>query len=306
MVRFAAWRLGRAFLTVFAVLVAVFIGARITGNPMEFMFPEGLTPEQEKRFTEQYGFDKSIPEQFVRYVRELSRGNFGISLRERKPVGEMYAEDVGATIRLACCAFGLSVALGIPLGMIAALKRRTGLARFVMGVAFFGYAVPHFIIAILLILLFSFYLHWLPSTGSQTIWHYVLPTITLAAHRMASIARYTRSSLLDVLSQDFMRTARSKGLSEKVVVFKHGLRNALIPVVTILGLQVAGLVNGSIIVETVFAWPGIGRLFIGSVMKRDFPVLQFGVLCFAGIVVLVNFLVDILYVVIDPRIRAEK
>jgi peptide/nickel transport system permease protein len=306
MLKFLTWRFGRALLTTFAVLAAVFIGARFTGNPVEVMFPDGLTPEVERALIQQYGLDKSLPEQFMIYLRELTRGNLGISHREKRPVVEMYAEDVGATLKLACCAFILSIILGVPLGMVAALKRRTGIARFVMAVAFFGYAIPHFIIAITLILIFSFHLHWLPSTGSQTVWHYILPTITLAAHRMASIARYTRSSLLDVLSQDFMRTARAKGLRERVVIFKHALRNALIPVVTILGLQIAGLINGSIIVETVFAWPGIGRLFVGSVMKRDFPVLQFGVICFAGIVVLVNFLVDILYVVIDPRIRTEK
>jgi ABC-type dipeptide/oligopeptide/nickel transport system permease component len=217
----------------------------------------------------------------------------------------MFAEDIGATLKLAGLAFLVSVAFGIPIGMVGALKRRSGTGRFVMSIAFLGYAVPHFIIALSLILVFAFYLHWLPSTGNATVWHYVLPTVTLAAHRFASIARHTRSSLLDVLSQDFMRTARAKGLEERVVIFKHALRNSLIPVITILGLQVTGLINGSIIIETVFAWPGIGRLFVGAVLKRDFPVLQFGVLCFAAIVVLVNFLVDIFYVVIDPRIRTD-
>jgi len=303
---FIAWRFGRALLTVLAVLAAVFIGARLTGNPVEVMFPEGLTPEQEKALTEQYGLNKSLPEQFAVYLRELSRGNFGISHLEKRPVVEMFGEDVGATVSLAACAFTLSIVVGVPLGIVAALRRRTGVARLVMAVAFFGYAIPHFIIGITLILVFSYQFHWLPSTGSETLWHYIMPTITLASHRMASIARYTRSSMLDVLSQDFMRTARAKGLAELVVVFKHGLRNALIPVVTILGLQIASFVNGSIIVESVFAWPGIGRLFVGSVLKRDFPVLQFGVICFTAIVVLVNFLVDVLYVVIDPRIRAEK
>lgn len=306
MANFIAWRFGRALLTIFAVLAAVFIGARLTGNPFEVMFPDGLPQEDVQALMQQYGLDKPLPEQFVAYLRELGRGNFGISLREKRPVVEMFAEDVLATLSLAGLSFVVSIVLGVPLGIVAALKRRTGVARFIMAVAFLGYAVPHFIIAITLILIFSFYFHWLPSTGSQTAWHYIMPTITLASHRMASIARYTRSSLLDVLSQDFMRTARAKGLHELVVIFKHALRNTLIPVVTILGLQIAGLVNGSIIVETVFAWPGIGRLFVGSVLRRDFPVLQFGVICFAGIVVLVNFLVDVLYVVIDPRIRTEK
>jgi peptide/nickel transport system permease protein len=305
MLKFIAWRFGRAVLTVLAVTVAVFLAARLTGNPLEMMYPEGLPPDQEERLLAEYGLDKPIPVQFLRYVRELSQGNFGVSLREKRPVAEMFAEDIGATLKLAGLAFLVSVAFGIPIGMVGALKRRSGTGRFVMSIAFLGYAVPHFIIALSLILVFAFYLHWLPSTGNATVWHYVLPTVTLAAHRFASIARHTRSSLLDVLSQDFMRTARAKGLEERVVIFKHALRNSLIPVITILGLQVAGLINGSIIIETVFAWPGIGRLFVGAVLKRDFPVLQFGVLCFAAIVVLVNFLVDIFYVVIDPRIRTD-
>jgi len=305
MLKFIAWRFGRAVLTVLAVTVAVFLAARLTGNPLEMMYPEGLPPDQEERLLAEYGLDKPIPVQFLNYVRGLSQGNFGVSLREKRPVAEMFAEDIGATLKLAGLAFLVSVVFGIPIGMVGALKRRSGTGRFVMSIAFLGYAVPHFIIALSLILVFAFYLHWLPSTGNATVWHYVLPTVTLAAHRFASIARHTRSSLLDVLSQDFMRTARAKGLEERVVIFKHALRNSLIPVITILGLQVTGLINGSIIIETVFAWPGIGRLFVGAVLKRDFPVLQFGVLCFAAIVVLVNFLVDIFYVVIDPRIRTD-
>lgn len=305
MATFIAWRFGRALLTILVVLAATFVGARLSGNPFEVMFPEGLPKEEVQALMQQYGLDKPLPEQFVVYLRELGSGNFGISLREKRPVIEMFAETLWATLSLASLSFVLSIILGVPLGIIAALKRRTGVAQFVMAVAFFGYAVPHFIIAITLILIFSFHLHWLPSTGSQTVWHYIMPTITLVSNRMASIARYTRSSLLDVLSQDFMRTARAKGIRELVVIFKHALRNALIPVVTILGLQVVALVNGSIIVETVFAWPGIGRLFVGSVLWRDFPVLQFGVICFTAVVVLVNLLVDVLYVVIDPRIRTE-
>ena len=306
MLKFITWRFGRAVLTVLAVTVAVFLAARLTGNPLEMMYPEGLPPEQEERLLAEYGLDRPIPVQFLSYVRELCRGNFGVSLREKRSVAEMFAEDIGATLKLAGVAFMLSVICGIPIGMVGALKRRSGTGRLVMSIAFLGYAVPHFIIALSLILVFAFYLHWLPSTGNETLWHYVLPTVTLAAHRFASIARHTRSSLLDVLSQDFMRTARAKGLEERVVIFKHALRNSLIPVVTILGLQITGLINGSIIIETVFAWPGIGRLFVGAVLKRDFPVLQFGVLCFASIVVLVNFLVDICYVLIDPRIRTDK
>ena len=222
-----------------------------------------------------------------------------------RPVVTMFQERLNATLSLSILAFLLSVSVGIPLGIVAAIKRNSGVGRLAMTVAFLGYAIPHFIIAIFLMLVFSFYLHWLPSTGNDTIWHYVMPTVTLAAHLTASIARYMRSSMLDAMSQDFMRTARAKGVAEPTVILKHALRNALIPVVTVLGLQIAGLVNGSIIVETVFAWPGIGELLVGSVMAKDFPALQFGVVAFAAVVVVVNLAVDVLYVVIDPRIRAE-
>jgi peptide/nickel transport system permease protein len=302
---FIFWRVVRAFFTVFVVLVAVFIGARFIGNPFEFMFPDGLTEEEERLFMEQYGLNKPLHIQFVLYVKELTRGNFGKSITEHRPVTEMYKEGLGETIRLAVCAFPLSICIGIPAGIIGALKRRSGLGRLSMVIAFLGYAVPHFIIAITLILIFSFHLHWLPSTGNASIWHYIMPTITLAAGLTASVSRYMRSTLLDVLSQDFLRTARAKGLTERSVIFVHALRNALIPVVTILGLQVTDLIAGSLIVETVFAWPGIGELLVGSVIDRDYPVLQFGVICFASVVVFVNLSVDILYAVIDPRIRTE-
>ncbi len=305
MLKFIALRTVRAVFTILIVLIVVFVGARFTGNPFEMMFPDGMTDEEEDALLELYGLHESVPKQFVIYVRELLRGNFGKSITEHRPVTEMYAEGFRETIHLALSAFVLSIFVGIPLGIVGALKRRSGVGRLAMFFAFVGYAVPHFIIAITLILIFSFYLHWLPSTGHATPWHFVLPTITLASHLTASVGRYMRSALLDVLSQDFMRTARAKGLEEKVVILKHALRNALIPVITIWGFQIADLIAGSLIIETVFSWPGMGKLLVGSVMDRDYPVLQFGVICFATFVILVNLVVDILYVVIDPRIRVE-
>ena len=175
-----------------------------------------------------------------------------------------------------------------------------------MGFTFLGYAVPHFIIAILLILVFGYYLNWLPSTGAATPSHYVLPAVTLALPLMAVNARYMRSALLDVLNQDYVRTARAKGLLEFRVIGLHACRNALLPLITVLGLEVAGLVNGSLIVETVFSWPGVGKVLTGSVSRRDFPVLQFGVILYAGVVVSVNLIVDLLYAVADPRVRVRS
>ncbi len=193
----------------------------------------------------------------------------------------------------------------MPFGVIGAIKKNTAIGQGAMAMAFVGYAFPNFVIAIGLILIFALYLGWLPSMGDATPLHFILPIITLSIRRMASIARYTRSSMLDVLSQDYIRTARGKGLSERIVLYKHALRNSLIPVVTIFGTQLAGLLAGSLIVETIFAWPGFGYLLITSVQNRDYAVVQFGVLITATIVIVCNLIVDILYGVIDPRIRTE-
>lgn len=170
-------------------------------------------------------------------------------------------------------------------------------------VAFLGYAVPNFVLAILLLLVFSYTLHWLPSAGSATALHYLMPTVALAAYFIAALTRYTRNAMLDVLSEDYMRTARAKGLSERAIILRHGLRNALIPVITVLGLQITTLVSGAVVVETVFAWNGVGDLLVGATLRRDYPVLQFGVLIVASTVILVNFAIDLAYAASDPRVR---
>jgi peptide/nickel transport system permease protein len=266
---------------------------------------EAISSEDWQKLKEYYGFDKSLPKQYVFYLRELARGNFGVSIIFKRPVVELYTQAFGKTLKLAVWVLPLSVFVGIPLGIIGALKRRSSTGRLAMACAFIGYAVPNFILAISFILVFSFVLKILPSAGDATVWHFIMPTIVLSAATIAALARYTRSSMLDVLSQDYVRTARGKGLAERIVIYKHVLRNVMIPVVTVLGLQAAHLITGSMIVETVFSWPGIGRLIIGSVFNRDYPLLQFGVIFIASLVVMINFIVDILYVLADPRIRVE-
>ena len=307
MLRFLTWRLARGVLTILVVLVLVFVAGRVIGNPIDYLLggETRVTAELYDAMMKKWGLDRPIPEQFVIYLRGALFGDFGDSLFELRPVVEMFRERLGATLSLAGLAFLLSLAVGMPLGIVAAIKRNSGVGRLAMTFAFLGYAVPHFIIAITLILIFSFTLNWLPSTGNATPWHYVMPAVTLAAGLTASVARYMRSAMMDAMSQDFMRTARAKGLTEFVVIFKHALRNALLPVVTVLGLQITYLVSGSIIVETVFAWPGIGELLVGAVIIKDYPTLQFGVISYAALVVMVNLAVDVLYVVIDPRIRVE-
>lgn len=266
---------------------------------------EAISAEDWQKMEEFYGFDKSLPEQYFLYLRWLARGDFGVSIIFRQPVVELYTQAFGNTLKLAVLALPLSVFVGIPLGIIGVLKRRSLAGRLAMTFAFIGYAVPNFILAITFILVFSFTLKILPSMGDATVWHFIIPTIMLSTGTTAALARYTRSTMLDVLSQDYVRTARAKGLSERIVIFKHVLRNVLIPVVTVIGLQVPTLVGGSMIVETIFSWPGIGRLIIGSVLNRDYPLLEFGVLFIGSIVVIVNIFADILYVLIDPRIQVE-
>lgn len=306
MLHFILWRTGRAIATVLLVLAACFAAIRMAGSPVDILYPDGATPEQIVEMEREWGLDKSLPEQFAIYLANLARGDFGVSIIERRPVTTVYAERLEPTLQLAGLALLIGTSVGVPLGAVAALRRGRPEARAAMGVAFLGYAVPHFIIAIVLILVFGYHLNWLPSTGAKTPAHYVLPAITLSLPLIAATARYMRSTMLDVLNQDYVRTARAKGLPESRVVGLHVMRNAVLPLITVLGLEVAGLINGSLIVETVFSWPGLGKVLTGSVSRRDFPILQFGVIAYSFAVVGVNLLVDLLYAVADPRVRVES
>lgn len=306
MLRFLLWRTGRAGLTVLLVLAGCFGAIRMTGSPVDLLYGDGATPEQIVELEREWGLDQPLTHQFALYLRNIARGDFGVSIVERRPVTTVYAERMGPTLRLAGLALLLGTLVGLPLGMASALWRGRAGARAAMGLTFIGYAVPHFIIAILLILVFGYHLNWLPSTGAGTPAHHVLPAVTLALPLMAVNARYMRSTLLDVLNQDYVRTARAKGLMEPRVIGLHALRNAVLPLITVLGLEVAGLVNGSLIVETVFSWPGVGKVLTGSVSRRDFPILQFGVIAYALLVVGVNLVVDLLYSMADPRVRVAS
>jgi peptide/nickel transport system permease protein len=195
------------------------------------------------------------------------------------------------------------VVIGVPLGIVAALDRKGPVGSSVMTLAFMGYATPNFVLAILMILVFSFQLHWLPSSGAATPLHFLMPSIVLALPMLAEIIRFTRNAMLDVLGQDYLRTARAKGLPERVVIGKHALRNAAVPVVTVIGLQVANMVARCVLVEAIFATKGVGDLIVYATIGRDYPVLQFGVILIAGMVVVVSLIVDLLYAVIDPRVK---
>lgn len=296
-------RILRAILTMIFVVTAVFFASRYSGNPIEIMFPDGLDPKEYAFWESYFGLDKSYFQQYLAFFRGLAEGNFGLSLTEFRPVTEIYAERLPNTVRLFGSAFLLAVAVGLPLGIYAATRRDKPIATAIMAVAFFGYAIPNYILAIFMILIFSFTLHWMPSSGDMTWVHFVMPTITLALAMMAWNIRFTRSAMLEVLNEDFVRTARAKGLKESVVINKHALRNAMIPIVSNLGLQVAGFVGWVVLVEAVFALDGIGALIVRGALLRDFSVLQFGIIVWASVVIVANLIVDIIYAILDPRVR---
>ena len=303
MLQFTLRRFIRGLLTLWVVVTLVFFGLRLSGDPVFLMLGDEASPEAITALRSQLGLDEPLPVQYLRYFQTVAQGDFGNSLRERRPVTEIVAERLPATAELATAAIMISIVFGIPMGIFAALRRNTAVDRALMGIAFFGQSAPGFFIGIMLILLFSMQLQILPSSGRGTWQHLLMPAIALSTYGVASLARLTRSATLEVLSKDYVRTARAKGLKESAVQMRHVLRNAAIPVITVLGLQVGLAISGSIVIETVFAWPGMGRLIIGAVSNRDYPVIQMAVLLIAVSVVTINFIIDILYGVIDPRIR---
>ena len=303
MLEFVITRLCRSLTTLIVVFTAVFVGTRLSGNTLDYLFPNGLDESVRTELTVYFGLDGSITEQYVKFWRGLLQGNLGISLFEMRPVTEIYRERVGNTLTLFISSFLFSLVVGLPLGIIAAVKRGTKSASLIMAIAFIGYATPNFILAIFFILIFSFNLHWLPSSGQETWLHFVMPVLALGFAMMASVVRFSRSAILDVLGSDYIRTAYAKGLSEKIVIFKHALRNASIPIVSVVGLQVAGFVGAVVLVEAVFSLRGIGELVVRAAIQRDYPVLQFGVIVWAIVVTGVSLFVDIIYGLIDPRVR---
>lgn len=305
MLAFTLRRFIRGILTLWLVVTLVFFGLRLSGDPVVLMLGDEASAEAIEALREKLGLDDPLPVQYARYVGTISQGDFGDSLLQRRPATEIVAERVPATAKLSLGALALSVIFGIPMGILAAVRRNSLIDRGLMSLAFIGQSAPNFFIGIILILLFSMSLQVLPSSGDGTFQHLLMPAVTLSTYGIASLARLTRSATLEVLSQEFVRTARAKGLNEFSVQIRHVMRNAAVPVITVLGLQVGLAISGAIVVETVFAWPGMGRLIINSVANRDYPVIQLTVLLIALSVVIVNFVVDIVYGLLDPRIRYE-
>lgn len=305
MKKYVTMRILKAIFTIWAVYTLVFFLTRVTGDPVEWLTLAGASDSAKETLRQNLGLDRPIWEQYIKSFIGLFTGDTGISYYYARSVSGLFAERIGPTVSLGGIVLVVTVLLGVPLGVIAAVRHNSLLDRAIMSTAIIGSTLPNFILGILLIFIFSLRLRMLPSGGIGTVEHFVMPIIALAVGSIANVARLTRSSLLDVLNQDHLDCARAKGMREWKVVLKHGLRNALIPVITILGAQLSSLIGGSVVVETVFAWPGIGTLIVSSAQQRDFPVVTFGVLVIATSVTFVNLLVDLSYGLLDPRIRQD-
>jgi peptide/nickel transport system permease protein len=301
--RYVAGRAGQAVLQLFGVTTIVFVLLRLSGDPARLLVPQQATAQDIARIRTQLGLDAPIWKQYLDYLNGLLHFNFGYSYLQSRSALTLVGERLPFTINLAVAALLLSMLIGIPVGMASAYYRRRFLGRALMPFVLVGQSMPAFWLGILLILLFSVRLGWLPSTGFDGPSSIILPAVTLASLTMATLARITRSSFLEQLSADYVRTARSRGAGTGRVLFGHVLRNAALPVVTLLGLEVASLLGGAVITETIFAWPGIGQLTVQAIQARDFPVVQAIVLLVAVIYIGINFVTDMLYAVIDPRVR---
>ncbi len=285
--------------------VVVFALVHLSGDPVLLMVSPDAPPEVVTNTRHALGFDRPLYEQFARYLANAAQGDLGLSLRMNRPVTTLIVERLPATLELTLAALLIAVVVAVPAGIVSAVKRGTVVDRLAMAGAVAGQAVPIFWLALLLIAFFGVRLRWLPVYGSGSLAHFVLPAVSLSTIIMGRLARLVRSSMLEVLGQDYVRTARAKGLGESRVLVVHALKNASIPIVTLLGLQFAQLLGGAVVTETIFAWPGIGRLVVEAIFNRDFPVVQGVVLVVSLIFVAVNVLVDLCYAVLDPRIRTE-
>ncbi len=305
MTAFIIQRALTSVLVVFGVSVVTFFLTFLSGDPAELMLPTGATPEQMAAFRREWGFDDPLYVQYGRFLGRALQGDLGVSLRHGQPALPLIAERLPATLQLTVTAMLLAIALAIPLGVVSATHRGGPIDLAAMGVALAGQAVPNFWLAIMMILLFAVSLGWLPTSGRGGPEHVVLPAVAIAINLMALLTRLVRSTMLEVLNEDYVRTARAKGLGELVVLVRHALRNALIPLVTVIGLQFGYILGGAVVIETVFTWPGVGLFTVQAITNRDYPVVQAAVMILATAVVLINLVVDLLYAYLDPRIRVR-
>ncbi|MBI1296490.1 ABC transporter permease subunit [bacterium] len=318
-------RLLQTFIVIFGVTILSFFSLHLAGDPTLLYVSERASEEEIAQTRARLGFDRPIHEQYLTYLGNLARGDMGNSLRARTPAFDMVMERLPATLELTIMAMIFSIVFSIPIGVLSAMKRGTPLDGGVMMFAMFGQSMPSFWLGIMLILFVGLQLRWLPISGHvplitpmldgdfakaaanfpEAFRHLIMPAVTLGLFSLSRNARLIRSSMLEVLGQDYVRTARAKGLHAWNVVFRHAFRNALIPFITIIGLEFGFLLSGVVVIETVFSWPGVGRLVFNAITQRDIPVVQTAVVMFSLLFVLLNLMVDLVYTVLDPRIRLE-
>jgi peptide/nickel transport system permease protein len=309
MTTYIARRLLQMIPVLFGISIIVFLLIRLGGDPVLNLVPDYFTQEQIAAVRADYGFDRPIVVQYLEFVGRALTGDFGYSFHHRQPAWDMVAARLPRTAQLAFAAIVLSIVVSVPLGILAALKRNTWADVLITGLSVWGRSLPNFWLGIMFILLFAVTLNWFPVSGTGEfsdrpfLAHLFLPALTLAFGLITTLTRLVRSAMLEVMNEDHVRTARAKGQSEPLVVLRHVLRNALIPVVTVLGLQIGWLLGGAVIIEDVFAWPGLGRLMLTSIMARDNAVVQAALLVSALIIMVSNLLVDVVYTSLDPRIR---
>ena len=306
MKRFVVRRVGYALLSLVVLSATIFVFVRLTGDPSVLLVEPGASKADIDAIRTDLGLDRPLLVQYAVFVKGLLKADFGRSFYYRTPVLELYLERLPNSLLLAVVAMAFSLAIGIPSGILAAVRVNGGWDRAGKIFALLGLSMPSFWVGLLLILFFSVYLGWLPSSGSGTPWHVLMPAFALGWYFAAAHMRLTRSSMLEVLGSEYIKLARLKGLPEALVICKHAFKNALIPVLTLAGINLVLMVNVAVVVETVFAWPGVGRLLYEGIAFRDFPVVQATVIMNGAMVVIASLLVDVCYAVIDPRIRYER
>ncbi len=291
--------------TMFIVSVVVFLILRLSGDPVQVVAPDFFSQEQIEQMRKFWGFDKPLGEQYIIFITKAIRGDFGTSYLKKLPAMEVVLNRLGNTWVLAAASAAIGITVAVPLGILSALKRNSLLDLIITSLSSLGTAMPSFWLGLMLMIVFSVHLRILPAFGAQEPKALIMPSVTLGVGMAARLSRMTRSAMLEVLNQDYVRTAHSKGLMRKTVVMRHALRNALIPIVTVFGLQLGWLLGGSIVVESVFSWPGLGRLMIDSISVRDNTVVQAGLLWIALSFMLINYAIDVIYIILDPRIKFQ-
>ncbi|TIT02549.1 ABC transporter permease [Mesorhizobium sp.] len=304
MIRFVLVRVMRAVITILAVMTFAFVVLRMSGDPAEVMLGPDVPQNVIEAFRKSWGLDQPLWIQYLAYLKSIFTGDFGVSMRDKAPALQLVLERVPATLQLTVPALILKLLIGIPAGVYAALHRQSFADRGVILLAILGFTIPSFVMGLVLVLIFSVTLGVLPSGGQETWLHGILPTLTMSVGGVGILARFSRSAMIEVMGQPYIRTASAKGLKWRDVVWGHALPNAAVPIVTIVGFMVGSLIAGAVVVESIFSWPGIGRLLIVSVSNRDLAVVQCILLIVAGTMVVSNLAVDLLYGWLDPRLRS--